>query len=80
MSVCLVYESFGAQHIEEIGVDRVLAEADYPHPDSMWPNTRKILEEQLQHLTPDDRMKVLRTNAEKLFRLDLAPSGRVGTE
>lgn len=72
VSVCLVYESFGARHIEDIGVDRVLAEADYPHPDSQWPNTRKVLEEHLAHLTPMDRMKVLRTNAEKLFRLDLA--------
>jgi predicted TIM-barrel fold metal-dependent hydrolase len=72
VSVCLVYESFGARHIEDIGVERVLAEADYPHPDSLWPNTRKVLEEYLQHLAPEDRMKVLRTNAEKLFRLDLA--------
>jgi len=71
VSVCLVYESFGAQQIEAIGVDRILAEADYPHPDTMWPNTRKVLEELLQHLTPADRVKVLRTNAEKLFRLDL---------
>jgi predicted TIM-barrel fold metal-dependent hydrolase len=72
VSVCLVYDQFGARHIEEIGVDRVLAEADYPHPDSQWPNTRKILEEQLQHLSAEDRMKVLRTNAERLFHLRLA--------
>jgi hypothetical protein len=49
----------------------VLAEADYPHPDSMWPNTRKVLEEHLQHLTPEDRLKVLRTNADALFRMNL---------
>jgi predicted TIM-barrel fold metal-dependent hydrolase len=73
ISVCLVYDLFGARQIEEIGVDKVLAEADYPHPDSQWPNTRKVLEEHLQHLTPEDRYKVLRTNAERLFHLDLAP-------
>ena len=39
LSVCLVYDRFGATQIEHIGVDRVLAEADYPHPDSQWPNT-----------------------------------------
>jgi predicted TIM-barrel fold metal-dependent hydrolase len=72
VSVCLVYDQFGASQIETIGVDRVLAEADYPHPDSQWPNTRKILEEQLAHLSPADRRKVLRTNAERLFHLDLA--------
>jgi predicted TIM-barrel fold metal-dependent hydrolase len=71
ISVCLVYDLFGARHIEEIGVDRVLAEADYPHPDSQWPNTSKVLEEYLHHLSPEDRLKVFRTNAEKLFHLDL---------
>jgi predicted TIM-barrel fold metal-dependent hydrolase len=72
VSVCLVYERFGAEMIERIGVDRVLAESDYPHPDSQWPNTRKVLEESLRHLSPGDRMKVLRTNAEQLFHLALA--------
>jgi predicted TIM-barrel fold metal-dependent hydrolase len=78
VSVCLVYDKFGAEQIERIGVDRVLAESDYPHSDSQWPNTRKVLEECLSHLSGEDRMKVLRTNAEKLFHLQLAqpPGGR----
>jgi predicted TIM-barrel fold metal-dependent hydrolase len=71
VSVCLVYEANGARKIEEIGPDRVLAEADYPHSDSLWPNTRKVLEEHLSHLSAEDRMKVLRTNADKLFHLNL---------
>jgi predicted TIM-barrel fold metal-dependent hydrolase len=72
ISVCLVYDPFGASMIERIGVDKVMAEADYPHPDSQWPNTSKVLEEYLQHLSPEDRMKVFRTNAERVFHLDLA--------
>ena len=72
ISVCLVYDPFGASMIERIGVDKVMAEADYPHPDSQWPNTAKVLEEYLQHLSPADRTKVLRTNAERVFHLDLA--------
>jgi predicted TIM-barrel fold metal-dependent hydrolase len=71
VSVCLVYEESGARTIQQIGVDRVLAEADYPHPDSMWPNTRKVLEDYLSPLSEDDRLKVLRTNADKLFGLNL---------
>jgi predicted TIM-barrel fold metal-dependent hydrolase len=67
-----VYDPFGAEQIERIGVGRVLAEADYPHPDSQWPNTAKILEELLAHLSPEDRTRVLRTNAEALFHLELA--------
>jgi predicted TIM-barrel fold metal-dependent hydrolase len=72
ISVCLVYDPFGAEMIERIGVDRVMAEADYPHPDSQWPNTAKVLEEYLAHLSPEDRTKVLRTNAERVFGLELA--------
>jgi predicted TIM-barrel fold metal-dependent hydrolase len=72
ISMCLVYEDFGARQIEQIGVDKVLAESDYPHPDSQWPNTKKVLEGYLHHLSPEDRLKVLRTNAQKLFHLDLA--------
>jgi predicted TIM-barrel fold metal-dependent hydrolase len=72
ISACLMYDEFGAEMIERIGVDRVLAESDYPHPDSQWPNTEKVLQGYLHHLSPDDRMKVLRTNAEKLFHLELA--------
>lgn len=78
VSVCLVYDPFGASQIETIGVDRVLAEADYPHPDSQWPNTAKILEDCLQHLSQEDRNKVLRTNAERLFHLAIAEPGRLG--
>jgi predicted TIM-barrel fold metal-dependent hydrolase len=72
VSVCLVYDTFGAEQIERIGVERVLAESDYPHSDSQWPNTRKVLEDSLSHLSAEDRMKVLRGNAQKLFHLDLA--------
>lgn len=75
VSVCLVYDPFGASQIETIGVDRVLAEADYPHPDSQWPNTQNVLAECLSHLSVDDQTKVLRTNAEKLFHLAIAELG-----
>jgi predicted TIM-barrel fold metal-dependent hydrolase len=71
MSVCLVFDPFGASQIETIGVDRVLAEADYPHPDSQWPNTAKVLQERVRHLPPEDQTKVFRGNAERRFHLDV---------
>ncbi len=78
ISVCLVYDHFGARMIEEIGVDKVLAESDYPHPDSQWPNTRKVLEECLGHLAEEDRTRVLQTNADRLFNLHLSEGTSVG--
>jgi len=72
VSACLVHDPFGMRHADEIGVDRILAETDYPHPDTHWPNSRKVIDEYLEPLSPEDRTKVLRTNAEKLFHLELA--------
>jgi predicted TIM-barrel fold metal-dependent hydrolase len=71
VSVCLVYEDIDARQLEQTGINRVLAEADYPHSDSLWPNTRSVLEGYLKDLSPEDRMKVLRTNADQLFHLNL---------
>ncbi|MBO0729387.1 MAG: amidohydrolase family protein [Acidimicrobiaceae bacterium] len=71
VSVCLVYEDIDASQIRQLGIERVLAEADYPHSDSLWPDTRSVLEGYLKDLSPDERMKVLRTNADQLFHLNL---------
>jgi predicted TIM-barrel fold metal-dependent hydrolase len=56
--------------IEEIGVDNVTYESDYPHSDSTWPHTAKLAEQQMASLTEEQRYKVLRGNAIKLYSLD----------
>jgi predicted TIM-barrel fold metal-dependent hydrolase len=65
---CFIDEPQGAKLIETIGVDNVMVEADYPHTDSSWPNSLQISRSQVDHLSPDDQYKVLRGNAERLFR------------
>lgn len=71
VSVCLVYERNAVQTIAQIGADRVLAESDYPHADCQWPNTRSVLESHLSPLSSEERMKILRHNANRLFQLGL---------
>lgn len=66
-----IEDHFGASQIETIGLNNVMVEADYPHPDGLWPNTQKVVEEHLRHLTPEKQKRVMRTNAEELFHLDL---------
>jgi hypothetical protein len=45
---------------------------DFPHPNSTWPNSLKIIQRDLGHLAPETQTKVLATNVCKLYDLDLA--------
>jgi predicted TIM-barrel fold metal-dependent hydrolase len=65
---CFIDEPEGAKMIEQVGVDNVMVEADYPHTDSSWPNSIEISRSQVSHLALEDQYKVLRGNAERLFR------------
>ena len=51
-------------------MDNITYESDYPHSDSTWPNTRQIAEKQMPDLTDEQRYKIVRGNAIKLFGLD----------
>ena len=52
-------------------MDNITYESDYPHSDSTWPHTRQIAEKQMADLTDEQRCKIVRGNAIKLFGLDL---------
>ncbi|MGH7074598.1 MAG: amidohydrolase family protein [Stellaceae bacterium] len=52
------------------GDDKVLWASDYPHPDSIWPNSHATVERQMKHLSPETRRKLTRDNAAKLYGLD----------
>jgi predicted TIM-barrel fold metal-dependent hydrolase len=65
---CFIDDVFGAQHVRDIGIDNCMLETDYPHSDSSWPNTMKMVEERLDYLEPDELQKVTRGNAERVFR------------
>jgi predicted TIM-barrel fold metal-dependent hydrolase len=67
MSICFIEDAHGAASIDEIGVDNVLVEVDYPHPDSNWPNTVPHLRKQLADRSEDDIRKVFQTNARRIF-------------
>jgi predicted TIM-barrel fold metal-dependent hydrolase len=68
LSFCLMEDDFGAQQIERIGVDNILVETDFPHADSHWPLSHHMVAERIAHLDARAQEKILRGNAEKLFR------------
>jgi predicted TIM-barrel fold metal-dependent hydrolase len=54
--------------IDRFGPDHVMVEVDYPHADSTWPDTQRLLHERIGHLSADTVAKVTHRNAEELFR------------
>jgi predicted TIM-barrel fold metal-dependent hydrolase len=56
---------------DEIGVDRIMVETDYPHSDSTWPETQETLREQLDGIPDDDVERITWKNAAALYRHEL---------
>ena len=65
---CFIDDAHGIASIDEIGEDNIMCETDYPHSDSTWPNCISVVKHQIGHLSPEIQYKILRGNAEKLYR------------
>ena len=64
-------DDLGLALIDVIGADSVMWASDFPHGDSTWPNSRKIVEESaLAKFDAESRRKILYGNAAKLYGLD----------
>ena len=67
---CFIEESSGLRCLDLIGEDNVMIESDYPHSDTTWPDSievaRRVLDE--VGLSPETQYKILRGNAERLYR------------
>jgi len=61
----------GLAQLEFCNEDHILWAADYPHPDSTFPDSREIEESQMAKLSSEQRPKILRTNAIDLYGLAL---------
>ena len=44
---------------------------DYPHENSTWPNSYKVIERDLSHLSPEVRAKVVRENVARLYNIKI---------
>lgn len=68
---CFFDDAHGLRSLEEIGVDTVTFETDYPHSDSTWPNTKEIAERLMKDLDDEQIYKIVRGNAIRMLSLDL---------
>lgn len=57
----------GGQLLSWWGQDNCMWSTDYPHPNSPWPNSRRVLAENLGHLPVETIHKLVNTNVRKLY-------------
>jgi predicted TIM-barrel fold metal-dependent hydrolase len=57
--------------LEEIGVDRLLFETDFPHPTSLYPGVQAKLVNSLGGYDYATRKRVLERNAAELYNLPI---------
>jgi len=72
---CFVDDVAGLKNLDTIGEDNVMIETDYPHEVSTWPHSIEIAHERLAGLPESVQYKILRGNAERLFRFTAPASG-----
>jgi predicted TIM-barrel fold metal-dependent hydrolase len=75
---CFITDDHGVRCIDEIGVDNVMIETDFPHASSEWPNSWTIAQGALGHLSDQDRFKVIQGNACRVFRFEPHHEGMSG--
>ena len=59
--------ALGAQLIPLLGADSCMWASDYPHTDSTFPHSMKVIEETLGPLPAADRRKLTATNCARLY-------------
>jgi uncharacterized protein len=74
---CFFNDPVCGHNLEWWGQDNVMWSNDYPHWNSTWPNSLKVIRRDLGHLPSETQAKVLAGNVCKLYGLDKAalPTG-----
>jgi len=65
---CFIDDNFGIAVRDQIGIDNLTFEVDYPHSDSQWPNTRKYAAKAFADVPDDEVHKIVELNTRRLFR------------
>ena len=65
---CAVEDQSSFSQRDRIGVENILLESDYPHCDSTWPRTQRVIESEIGGLEADVIRKFTWENASVLYR------------
>jgi predicted TIM-barrel fold metal-dependent hydrolase len=69
MAATFEEDRFGMQNRHVIGVANLMWATDYPHPDSTWPESQKVIERHLQGVPIDEARAIIGGNAARLYGL-----------
>ena len=69
MLVTFEEDRFGVEQRERIGVGNMMWATDYPHPDSTWPNSQKVLETHFRDVPVEEARLMIGGNAAKAYGL-----------
>jgi predicted TIM-barrel fold metal-dependent hydrolase len=72
---CFFKDPIGIKMLDQVGLDNVTFETDYPHQDSTWPHSREAAAQQFGFLSQPEIDKIARDNAIDLLGLQLARAG-----
>jgi predicted TIM-barrel fold metal-dependent hydrolase len=75
---CFIDDEFGLRNRQDIGIDIICWEADYPHSDATWPKSPENLWKAIRSLPSGDIDKITHRNAMAAFGYD--PVARFGRE
>ncbi|MEO5837511.1 MAG: amidohydrolase family protein, partial [Acidimicrobiales bacterium] len=60
-------DAFGMRERQYIGIDSLCWGNDYPHTESTFPRSQQIMGERLHDVPADERDKILRGNAARIY-------------
>ena len=64
-------DELGAAGLQEMGADAVMWGSDFPHTDSTWPNSRKVIKEDFEGVPEAVTQKIVCDNAARLYNIEL---------
>jgi predicted TIM-barrel fold metal-dependent hydrolase len=67
---CFFRDRHGLASLDDVGVDNITFETDYPHTDSTWPHTLQVAEKMFAGLDDATIAKICRDNARRMLSLD----------
>lgn len=70
MSGTFVRDDYGIRNRMDIGVDNMMWSTDYPHHGNDWPYSRKVINETMAGLAPEEKHKIVCGNAVRIFGLN----------
>ncbi|WP_116996961.1 amidohydrolase family protein [Desertimonas flava] len=74
MYLCMIEEPICLKYRDDIGVDKIMWECDYPHTDTVWPESQRSAQEVFDEAgcSPEEIEAITHGNAERVFGWKMA--------